>query len=247
MEGEAMTIKRALLPLIAVTAALLGMAVFAVPASADTTPTTCPNGFLGVLNAPQDLVVPAGSSCGLTEGSTIGRDVIVNQGGSFFVGGITIGRDLIADHPNLIELGDPNNGSTETVVGRDVTITDTTGTLPFGQFICQTQVGRNLTVTGTVTGAAWDIGTPLFANCARNSTPGDSIGADGVFTNNAVTISVGSSTFGHDLTFTGNTGSSNDLISNVISHDCNQSGNHPFDGSGNTAGSSIDACNSVNA
>jgi hypothetical protein len=93
------------------------------PASADTADVTCPSGFLGVLNVGRDLIVPAGSSCGLTEGSAIGRDVIVGPGAAFYLGGTTIGRDLIANQADLIELGDVNNGSSVTIVGRDAVIT----------------------------------------------------------------------------------------------------------------------------
>src|SRR5215469_8139844 len=100
---------------------MAGPAVLAAasPARADMTAVTCRDGFLGVLNVPQDLIVPAGSSCGLTEGSTIGRDVIVNPGAAFFIGGTAIGRDLIANRAALIELGDVNNGSSDTIIGRD--------------------------------------------------------------------------------------------------------------------------------
>ena len=208
---------------------------------------TCPNGFLGELNVTGNLLVPAGSSCGLTQGSTIGGDVTVQQGGSFYIGGTTIGHDLNANQPNLIELGDVNNGGT-VVIEHDVNINGTTGTLPFGEFICQTKIGHNLTVSGTQPGTpGWDIGFPEPFNCGRNSTPGDSIAGDATFNNNAgAYLDVGDSSFGHDLTYNGNTGSFNDLTNNTIAHNCSQSGNHPYDGSGNTAGSSIDACNSVN-
>lgn len=247
-----MRIRRALLlPVTAVAAVLLGMAVFALPASAATISGdfTCPNGFLGVLNVTGNLTVPANSSCGLTQGSTIGNDVTIDQGGSFFIGGTTIGHDLNANHPNLIELGDPNNGTTATVIGHDVNINGTTGTFPFGEFICQTQIGHNLTVQGTAPGTTgWDIGFPEPFNCARNSTPGDSIAGDATFSNNAgAYLDVGDSTFGHDLTYNGNTGIFDNLTDNSIVHNCTQSNNHPYDGSGNTAGNSIDACNSVNA
>lgn len=241
-----------------------GPAVFAAasPASADTTPVTCPNGFIGVLNAPQDLVVPAGSSCGLTEGSTIGRDVIVDAGGAFFIGGTTIGRDLIANQAALIELGDVNNGSSDTIIGRDAIIAGTVGGVPFGEFICQTRIGRDLVITDTAsTASGWDIGAPEAANCGRNArfgqVFGDTIGRNGVFDNNAgAYLDVGSNQpafnggtgpgFGNDLTFTNNHEGFNDLTDNTIGNTCSQSNNHPYAGSGNTAGNNVDACNSAN-
>jgi hypothetical protein len=77
---------------------------------------------------------------------------------------------------------------------------------------------------------------------------------DATFSNNASSLDVGSNQpafnggtgpgFGHDLTLTGNTNTT--LTDNNIVHNCTQSDNHPFAGSGNTAGSSVDACNSSN-
>lgn len=217
------------------------------PAAAATGDVTCPNGFLGVLNVAHNLTVPAGDSCGLTQGSTIGNNVYVDSGAAFYVGGITIGHDLIASGAQLIEIGDPNNGSTETVIGGSATITGEVGGLPYGDFICQTRV-YNLSITDTVTGTpGWDIGAPEPANCGRNATPGDIIGNNAVFTNNEGNyLDVGGNQVGHNVSFKGNVEGTNTLTDNTITNDCVQAYNHPFDGSGNTAGGSIDHCNSSN-
>ena len=219
------------------------------PANAATGDVTCPNGFLGVLTVVHNLTVPAGSSCGLTEGSTIGNDVIVDSGASFYIGGTTIGHDLRASGAALIELGDPNNGSTETVIGDDAIITGTVGGLPYGEFICQTHIGHNLSVTDTAsTASGWDIGAPEAANCGRNVTPGDIVGNTATFTNNeGAYLDVGSNQVGYNLVFKGNVEGFNDLTGNAITNNCSQNYNHPFSGSGNTAGNSIGKCNSSNS
>lgn len=234
------------------------------PASAATGDVTCPNGFLGQLQVAHDLTVPANSSCGLTEGSTIGHNVYVYPGASFYIGGTTIGYDLISYKADLIELGDVNNGSSDTVIGNDAFIVGTVGTLPYGEFICQTRIGHDLVVADTATTASgWDIGAPEGANCGRNAVYGprfaDTIGYDGIFYNNAgAYLDVGSNQpafnggtgpgFGHNLIFTGNHEALfNDLTNNTIVNNCSQSNNHPYLGSGNTAGNNVDNCNSANS
>jgi hypothetical protein len=87
---------------------------------------------------------------------------------------------------------------------------------------------------------------------------GDTIGHDGVFENNAgAFLGVGPNQpadnggtgpgFGNDLTLTNNTEGFNDLSNTTIGDDCSQSNNRPYAGSGNTAGSNVDACNSTNS
>ena len=141
--------KRILLLAASAVLATAGALAAAGPASADSGDVTCPNGFLGGLIVPHDLTVPPDGSCGLTQGSTIGHDVTVDPGGAFFIGGTAIGHDLTANGAKLIELGDVNNGLADTTIGGNVTINGTIGTLPFGQFICQTRIVGNLSITGT--------------------------------------------------------------------------------------------------
>jgi hypothetical protein len=214
------------------------------------------------LKVAHDLIVPAGSSCGLDQGSVIGHDVIVKPGGSFFIGGTTIGHDLLATGADLIELGDVNNARSDTVIRHDVIINGTVGTVPFGEFICQTRIGHDLIITDTEsTAAGWDIGAPEHANCGRNARNGprfaDTIGHDAVFSNNAGSyLDVGWNQakyngrtgpgFGHDLVFTNNHEGFNDLTKNTIGHDCRQTSNHPYLGEKNVAGHSVGSCNSAN-
>jgi hypothetical protein len=217
----------------------------------------CAN-YIGLVHAAHDLIVPNGDSCGPTEGSTIGHDALVGVNSAFFPGGTTIGHDVLAAGADLVELGDPNNGTTDTIVGHDVIVTGTQGMLPFGQFICQTRIGHDLVITNTQPGVAqWWVGYLDPSNCGRNyGRGGDTIGHDALFANNANTIYVGDNEpafngdtgpgFGHDLTFIHNTGAVNQLSDNTIVWDCRQRDNHPFDGFGNVAGHDVDGCNSSN-
>jgi len=254
--------RRILLPVSGVVLAACVMLAPAIPANAAPRNVACPPGFLGVLKVGHDLVVPAGSSCGLTQGSVIGHDVIVKPGASFVVGGTTIGHDLFATGADLIELGDVNNGSSDTIIGHDAIITGTVGTLPFGEFICQTRIGHDLVITDTkATASGWDIGAPESANCGRNAIYGprfaDTIGHDGIFSDNAgAYIDVGWNQskyngktglgFGHDVVFTNNHEGFNDLTRNTIGHSCRQRANHPYLGKKNRAGHSVNSCNSAN-
>jgi hypothetical protein len=105
--------------------------------------------------------------------------------------------------------------------------------------------------------SGYDVGDPLAFNCARNfGRWGDTVGHDGIFHNNSGNWNVGANNnaqnggtgpgFGHDLIFTNNHGPLNVLDNNTAVHDCRQSNNHPFLGSGNVAGHSVDNCNSSN-
>ena len=82
----------------------------------------CAN-YIGVVHAAYDLIVPPGDSCGPTEGSTVGHDALVGVNSAFFPGGTTIGHDVLAVGADLVELGDPNSGTSDTIVGHDQGIT----------------------------------------------------------------------------------------------------------------------------
>ncbi len=241
--------KLAVSMLLVAASTLLALAAVAGPANAATGDYTCPKGFLGVLKVAHNLIVPAKSTCGLTQGSTIGHDVIVESGASFFIGGTTIRHDLIATNAALIELGDPNNGTTETVIGGNAIISGTVGGVPFGEFICQTHIVHNLSISYTAkTASGWDIGAPEPANCGRNSTPGDIIGNNATFNGNAgAYLDMGYNKVGYDLVFIGNNEGYNDLTHNKVGNNCSQSYNHPFLGKDNTAGNNVGSCNSSNS
>jgi hypothetical protein len=76
-----------------------------------------------------DLIVPAGGSCIVLFGSTVGHDVIVNPGASLDDRGATIGHDVLGFSPLGVHVnggGQLGGGS----VGHDVIINGVTGT-PF--------------------------------------------------------------------------------------------------------------------
>jgi hypothetical protein len=241
---------------------IVGFGLIAVGPATAAQVTYCPQPpntqYIGPVDAPGDLIVPPNTSCGPTEGSMIGHDAIVSEGASFFPGGTTIGYDVLANRADLIELGDPNNGTTDMIVRHDVIIRGTQGNLPFGQFVCQTRIGHNLVITGTAAGVSqWYIGYQDPSNCGRNyGRGGDTIGNIGFFENNANTIYVGDNNntfnggtglgFRHDLIFIDNHGAINQLSDNTVGYDCRQADNHPFLGFSNTAGNSVDACNTSN-
>ncbi len=224
------------------------LATFAHAATGDVTCAPKGNSFIGKVKAAHNLIVPSGTSCGPTQGSTVGHDVIVEPGGAFFPGGTKITRDVIATKAKLIELGDVNNGTTPTKVGRDVVIDGTTGPQPYGNFICDTHIGRNLVIRHTKKAASgWDIGYPDPANCGRNGVRagqhGDKIGHDAVFTHNAVSLEVGDNTIGHKLKFTHNSGSPEIVSRNNIKHGCSQSHNNAYSGTGNQVKHGHNNCN----
>ncbi len=229
--------------------AVAAFATMIAEASASSGDVVCtpPSGsqtFIGRLNVAHDLIVPAGIGCGLTQGSTVGHDVIVQSGASFFPGGTKIGHDVRADHAFLIEIGDPNNGNGETTVGKDVIINNTTGPEPYGSFICQTKIGHDLIIENSRASVTqWDIGYPDPPNCGRNRTPYDVIGHNAIFRNNANSLLVGEDRVSGQITITHNHGHPNDLVDNLAKKGCTQSHNRAFTGSGNRVLHGKDNCN----
>jgi hypothetical protein len=173
--------------------------------------------FIGKITAAHDLIVPSGTGCGPTQGSTIGHDVIIEKGGWFFPGGTRIGYDVRASQALMVELGDPNNGTTFTKVGHDVIIDGTEGPVPDGNFICQTRIGHDLVVENSSAKASgFDVGYPDRYNCGRNSNPAVFVGHDATFSRNANSLEVGDLTVGRALTFTYNSGP-NDVLWGIAS------------------------------
>lgn len=235
--------------LLAGAAAVGGLATMIAGASASTgdvvcTPAPGSTTFIGKLTVAHDLIVPPGIGCGLTQGSTVGHDVIVQKGASFFPGGTTIGHDVRADEAFLIELGDPNNGTTWTTVGHDVIVEKTTGPEPYGNFICQTKIGGNLLIEKSRASVTqWDIGYPDPPNCGRNSVPYDIIGHNAIFRANADSLLVGDNHVGGKIIFTHNTGNPEILSGNTAKKGCMQSHNHAYSGTGNTVLHGKNNCN----
>ena len=190
--------------------------------------------FIGKIVTSGNLIVAPGTNCGLTQGSYVGHDVIVEKGAGFFPGGTKIGHDVLANGALFVELGDPNNGTTQTRVGHDVIIKATAGPVPVGNGICQTKIGHNLTITGSKAKASqWDVGYPDPYGCARNLDPHVYVGHNATFTNNANSFEVGDLRVGHNLDFTHNRGNPEILSGNVSLHACTANKNTHFTGDNN--------------
>ena len=222
--------------------ALAGVgSVLAAGAGATPGDVTCTgtiaSGFTGHMNVPHNLIIPSGRACGPTQGSTIGHDVIVQPGGAFYPGGTTIGHDVRATGAAMIELGDVNNGTTQTVIKHDVIIKQTTGPMPYGNFICQSRIGHNLLISGSKSNASgWDVGYADPPNCGRNSQPGVNVGHNATFRQNATSMLVGQLKVRGKLTFRGNRGSQNLLVGNYARRGCRRSRNRAYSGYGNRVG-----------
>src|SRR5437868_348280 len=117
--------------------------------------------------------------------------------------------------------------------------------------VAPTTVNHDLIViqNSLATAAPWKIGTPGQSFCTNGA---DRVGHDIVIRSNANNVDVSNNApatlgdVGHDLTIVGNSGGVT-ANGNHAGHDCSQSNNHPYSGSGNTADHSVDSCNSSNS
>jgi hypothetical protein len=235
------------------TVAVAGLVGMSAPAIADNGDVTC-NGTAPA-TVSHDLIVPSNTSCIILFGSQIKHDVIVQSGATLDDRGATIGHDLTASQPEAIHVnggGQQGPGS----VGHDVVIdgVSDSGLGSDRNSVCNNTIGHDLVVKNSAASAdPWSIGD-------RNGVCGAgavTVGHDMVIDNNANAIEVedNSAAFGgnigHDLTMTNNSGG---LVAeaNNAGHDCTQSNNHPYsntdgDNDGlNTAGHSVDSCNTPN-
>lgn len=204
-------------------------------------------------SVPRDLVVPSGAECTVFGGTTIGRDLVVEQGGLLATGGITVGRDVVSVDPTVIEIGDFRLGSGRSFIGRDVNVTGGTSGV-FLQEVCNATVGHDLIWQNLAPEAGLGVGDNDFLCFAPGTVY---VGHDGMFLNNQNAISdisdnnpANGGGFGHDLIVSNN---ANMVVeSNAIGHACVQQNNHPYtnddlDSTGpNTAGYSIGSCNTPN-
>jgi hypothetical protein len=230
-------------------AAIVAMAIATASASADPNDSTCTGVAPTTVN--HDLIVPAGGSCTINFGSTIGHDVIVNSGAQLFDRGATVGHDITASQPQgvLINGGGPAGPGH---VGHDIKVDGVSGQfgiVPFNS-VCNNFVGHDVVIQSSLaTAAPWKIGTPGQSFCTSGA---DRVGHDIVIRNNANNVDVSNNApatlgdVGHDLTIVGNSGGVT-ANGNHAGHDCSQSNNHPYSGSGNTADHSVDSCNSSNS
>jgi hypothetical protein len=211
--------------------------VLAAPAAANGD-VTC-TGFAPAI-VPHDLIVPAGGSCTILPGTTVGHDVVVNAGATLVDSAGMISHDIKADKPASIGIGGSGpapagSGS----VGHDVQINGITGGGPGGfgdNYVCNTKIGHDLTIQNSLAGAGfWLVGHP--AECTGGAV---TVGHDLVAQNNANFVDVGTNApprggIGHDLTVQNNPGGAF-VFSNSAGHDATCQNNTPFGGFGNTAG-----------
>jgi hypothetical protein len=218
-------------------------------AGATYSTTSCPaspsaSPFTGKVNAPGNLIIPAGEVCGLTQGSTVGHNVVVQKGAEFLAMGTRIGHDVLATHAHIIEIGNPNDGTSQVKVGYDLIIKDMQSAGGVGNFICQTKVGHNLILQGTSKNAPmFDVGYPDPFNCGRNSVAGDVVGHSMTITRNAGTVEVGSDKVHRALKFTYNRSASNVLYGNIAGSLCHYAHSRADQRAANTVKHGPNNCN----
>jgi hypothetical protein len=190
-----------------------------------------------------DVTVPPGVFCNINRFHTILHDVSVLDGATLVdggsPGGAYIGHDLRARNPEsmIIESG--------TVV-HDIHVQGTMGQTTFNpassdNWICNQQVGHDVVVQKSAVTADWvigDNGTSFFARC------GNSIAHDLVVKDNLSRVDISGNNpsngifqpggIGHDLRVEHNHGGTT-VDFNTAGHDCTQSDNSPYAGTGNFA------------
>ena len=203
---------------------------------------------------PHDLIVPPGRGCIAGDGTTIGHDVLVKPGARLGTGGITVGHDVVGDHPDVIEIGDFARGSGRSAIGHDVNVNGGSSD-NFLQEVCNAAVAHSVIWQNVAASAALSVGDQDFL-CFTGTVH---VGQDGIFRNNqGVFLEIsdnnpanGGGGFGHNLIVQNN--ASTVVESNAIGQDCLQQNNHPYtnddgDSTGpNTAGHSIGGCNTPNS
>lgn len=236
---------------VAVAAIATGSLVCAGVALAAPAPDASCTGVLAA-GTYQDVTVPAGATCSISKGDNILHDLIILKGANLVDFGASIGHDVTANAPNSLEIGGVSGGNPGTV-GHDIEIVGTTGTSPTGtNYVCNQHVGHDVVVEDSAsTASPWFIGDP--GNNSNLFGCGNDVGHDVVAANNANPVNVSGNNptdfenpnagIGHDLTVTNNTAGAT-VNANTVGHDCTQSGDHPYSGTGNSAGHS-DNCNTT--
>ena len=236
---------------VAVAAIATGSLVCAGMALAAPAPDASCSGVLAA-GTYQDVTVPAGATCNINKTNTILHDLIILKGANLVDFGASVGHDVTANAPNSIEIGGVSGGNPGTV-GHDIQIVGITGTSPTGNgnYVCNQHVGHDVVVEDSASSASeWFIGDPGVTG-GNLFGCGNDVGHDLVAANNANVLDVSGNNptdfmnpnagIGHDLTVTNNTAGTTVSL-NTAGHDCTQSGDHPYSGTGNSAGHS-DNCN----
>jgi hypothetical protein len=194
--------------------------------------TTCSGTFAGTAG---DLAVPANGYCDL-EGATITHDVLVGQNAILIASDTTIGHDLNAWKPSSILTGfstlSPLAGG-PVHVGHDLTDSGSNAPQSAGLALCDTVVGHDLRVTGTVQSGVLVVGDTSQDFCSYSPSPADRIANNLIISHNFAYeyIDVGNNTVGNDLVVASNTtnslGNYIDVSDNIIARDASCSNNTP--------------------
>jgi hypothetical protein len=164
------------------------------------------------------------------DGATITHDVIVEQDGYIALSNTTIGHDLVATKPQIVNTGFTEDGGGPVTVGHDVVINGQQ-TDPFGNHtgdadLNDLTVGHDLRITNLL------VDFELFAS-------NDNVGHDLVVSGNTTglccgfgPIGVSDNRVGHDLVVSGNTAPGGDfgwitVFENTVKHDATCVGNSP--------------------
>jgi hypothetical protein len=113
-------------------------------------------------NVPDNLTIPVGATCTIAHTVTVGNNVIVDQGATLIDRGATIENNITATQPKGIGIG--GYAGHAGYVSTSITIHGLTGQGPGtvtkgGNYICNTNIGNNVTVENTAGGAGeWIIG-----------------------------------------------------------------------------------------
>jgi hypothetical protein len=203
-----------------------------------------------------DVTVPPGATCTMDRFDIIEHDLTVLQGARLIDFGASIGHDIRATKPSAMQITGDGVGFPG-IVGHDIHIEGTSSGLPLTfegttfpggpfNFICNQQVGHDAVVQKSLsTASPWEIGDPadpgptggFFVGC------GNAFAHDLVVKDNANTIDISANDgvnqgapfgIGHDLKIANNSGGTT-VNANTAGHDCTQSNNSPYLGTGNAA------------
>lgn len=154
--------------------------------------TSC-NGVYG--GSGRTVTVTSGDVCTLIAGTKVTGDVQVQQGGALDDQGATIGGNLQVTDADWIELA---GGAT---ISGNLHLRGLTGAPPASDdYLCNTTVGRNVTVRDDASGAPIDIGD--LGACSGG--PGLTIGGNLHVHNNAADVTVGDNTVAGNIAIRNN-------------------------------------------
>ena len=196
-----------------------------------------------------NVIVPAGQSC-LIDNAIITHDVVAEPDASVAVVNSSIGHDLSADHPALVETGFQsgvppfvNTTPGPVQIGHDLSISGSAGATdanpPVGFDICDTTIDHDLTISGANVPNEIQVGDkgtgPDFEYCQFAAAAPNTVRHDLTVVNNQVgRIDIGNNSISHDMTVSGNSVtapsplySTIDVSDNTVGHTARCKDNNP--------------------